>query len=542
MNNKIVKTLLSFLKRREVVALIIIAAAVFAVYSPSINYPFVSDDVYRIEKNTALQNPLFFRFAYFIDKNTSADAANITLDVYRPLSTLFFSFINDFFGPNPAAYRTASLLLHCANAALIMALAHALGLNFFVAVAAAAFFALNPSSAENITNITGQSSIMACLLMLIALLLFIRHKEKPMKAVISVPVLYFCAMLFRETAIVLPGILFVFSWFLYRKRFDWRFYAVLCVPAAVFMFMRTFVLGHMSGGDLWYYNLFLHLGMFAKYLFVEAPLSMLAPFMNHPLYHAVTLGANPYMQASLILAAAGIFIFILYYCRKKINPLFFVLLAWIFVTLIPVHNIPAADRFLYFGLIPLSLIIALLADKTNKLKIPLIAVYIAVMAYACNTQARLWKSSQYFLMETMKRYSYDYIVLVNYGRNAISSGGIGEAISAYNRAIEQHPPTNQLMRILFDMGSALVFAGKLDEAQKVYDSMLEIHPGEWYTYLGLYYVAMKKGDRDTAKAMALKTVEEAKKVKRIETRAVKTTTGTNVVIIDTVIAATVVLD
>ena len=104
---------LAGLLRRPFGALLLLAAAVLTVYSPSLDGLLIWDDVLLVRKNLLIRSPLLCLEAF---RHTLFDNES---NFYRPTQSL--TFIADYWawGLNPFGYHLTSILIHAANAFLL---------------------------------------------------------------------------------------------------------------------------------------------------------------------------------------------------------------------------------------------------------------------------------------------------------------------------------------------------------------------------------------------------------------------------------------
>ena len=116
---------------------------VLLMYGPRLARPFIWDEVGTISYDAGLERPFSWRSyltkEYFGFSNEQS---------WRPLSTLTYQVSNSLFGKCSWPPRLLTLILHAANALLLVWLGAALALPPAAAYAAAAVFALHPSHVE----------------------------------------------------------------------------------------------------------------------------------------------------------------------------------------------------------------------------------------------------------------------------------------------------------------------------------------------------------------------------------------------------------
>ena len=169
-------------------------------YGPALNGPFLFDDhALPYASAAAAERPL----AEWIS-------------VVRPVLMFSYWVNGRLLGPEPSSYRTVNVLLHVANAVLVLlfvrrvlrvrkvAAQHA----FTAAAAAAMLFLVHPVQTESVAYIAGRSETLTAFFVLSALLVFVyQPRDMSSPAAAGIIALYGCAVLSKEQAVVLPVLL-----------------------------------------------------------------------------------------------------------------------------------------------------------------------------------------------------------------------------------------------------------------------------------------------------------------------------------------------
>jgi tetratricopeptide (TPR) repeat protein len=221
------------------IAILVIFAALFAIYAPSLQYHFILDD-HRFTADPRIQNDghLWEYFANY----TWAQFTGGPLSFYRPIFVLWMRFNFIFNELSPQGWHAFSIAKHAAAALLLYLLIARLLGDHAAALLAAMLFALHPAQTESVAWVTVPDPLMGIGL-LGALLLYLRYaaelapipaikkttnkknpKAPPQKIAARTPlpwliasaVVCALAMLAKETAIVLPVLLFFLTLFMLR--------------------------------------------------------------------------------------------------------------------------------------------------------------------------------------------------------------------------------------------------------------------------------------------------------------------------------------
>ena len=133
--------------------------------------------------------------------------------LYRPLTTLSYWFNYSVLGGAEQAtgYHAVNLLLHWVAAALAFALVRAVSGRGWLALAAAAVFAVHPLTVESVTNVVGRADILAALSVMGGLLLYRRFRgssgRRAAAALGGLGAVYLAGVFCKESAVVLPAAL-----------------------------------------------------------------------------------------------------------------------------------------------------------------------------------------------------------------------------------------------------------------------------------------------------------------------------------------------
>jgi protein O-mannosyl-transferase len=213
----------------------VLVAGVFAIYSPSLNFQFILDD-HRFLGDPRLQSPGHVR-EYFTTY-VWAQVPGGPLSFYRPLFVLWLRLNFIFSGMSSWGWHLLSVVKHLSVAALLGWLAWKLLRDRVAALLAAALFVLHPAHTESVAWVTVPDPLMSAAV-LATLLLFLRYAEhapasaqsysapshkQPRKQprgksktdssaawLIASAVACLAALLAKETAIVLPVMLFALA-------------------------------------------------------------------------------------------------------------------------------------------------------------------------------------------------------------------------------------------------------------------------------------------------------------------------------------------
>ncbi len=189
-------------------------AATFLVYIGTTGFDFVFDDHELIIQNFRIQS---WRFApsYFTQHLWSHIFATDPINFYRPVLLLWFRVNHMFFGLKPAGWHVTTVLAHVVVTLLVYFLAGRLLGDRFYACLAALIFGLHPVHLEAVAWVSGVAEPLMALWFLSAFLCYLKWREGSPKGPLWISAslaLFAVAMLSKETALVLPALVFAWEW------------------------------------------------------------------------------------------------------------------------------------------------------------------------------------------------------------------------------------------------------------------------------------------------------------------------------------------
>ncbi len=131
---------------------------------------------------------------------------------YLPLRTLSYAVDYAIWGPHPAGYHLTNVLLHAANAALVLALVAALAQSLRLGFVVAVLFALHPIQTSAVTWIAGRRDVLSALFYLAAVVWYLRAMARGERALAAAGLLVL-GCLSKATCVVFPAVALVLELF-----------------------------------------------------------------------------------------------------------------------------------------------------------------------------------------------------------------------------------------------------------------------------------------------------------------------------------------
>ncbi len=175
-------------------------------YSPGLSSEFVLDAYPLIVDNPVIKqqglSPKIFTKGFF---DAFKDYSQLSLNYYRPLTTLSFALEYKCWGLNPFGYRLTNILLHTLNAFFVYLLVFRIFKKKRLSSYASILFCVLPVQEWVVNYVVGRSDLLETLFSLLSVLIFIYFLQTHHNRHRTLSLAYFaCALLSRETALLLP--------------------------------------------------------------------------------------------------------------------------------------------------------------------------------------------------------------------------------------------------------------------------------------------------------------------------------------------------
>lgn len=512
-----------------------LAAVTFAVYANTLLNGFVYDD-----NDLILRNPWITDFSHIKEIFTSTTGSfvpGIHSGTYRPLIHVLYAAQYALFGLEPWGYHLVNVILQAIAVMLVYLLSIRLlgddGKGCLYALAGAFYFAIHPVHTEVVAWVSTLAELCLSILFLSAILLHIRGSF--LCASLSW-ICFFAALLFKETALMLPAVLFAYDVTIGRDK-GWKVNIARYVPfviATIFYFMlKTYAVKEVLPGrnwfDLTYFQYFLSVFPVIMIYFQK----LIIPTGLHAYYHIepVRSIAEPRAFVSVVLTLA--YCALLYFaCRKNKTAAF--LLAWIPLTFLPPLYLPGlgrsffADRYVYLPSVGFSILAAYVAMKAFSrrpihkgqraiLASVFIAIAVLFIGHAVQRNA-VWKNEFTLWSDAVEKSPEAAIPHYNLGHYYAEAGQTGKAIEEFAKTIEKD---GSFEAAHYNLGVLYEKSGDLDRAIAHFERSSKLSPGQAQTHMNIgkaYYKkeAYEKAAMEFIKALSLDPgLEEARSYIRL---------------------------
>jgi tetratricopeptide (TPR) repeat protein len=454
--------------RRDGVYAALAFVLTFGAFANSLTNGFVYDDGQIIRDNPRLERwwdlPTLFGTSYW-------DVPTRDLQLYRPLTIMSFAVDRAVLGPGPFGVHLMNVLANALIAVLVYGLAWRLTQRRGLALAVALLFGLHPVHTEVVANGVGRAELYAMLAVLGSAHLHLTHvrgtigptgtgpagRVGRLGCLVGALALYLVALLFKESAIVLPGLLLLMEWLVLRAGRVGAMlprigaYALYALPLGVYLAARLAVVGFGSPAAQ---EVMADASTLQRVLYVSEttwrylgqltlPLWLCAEYADYTTLIQPTL-ATPVTLAALVawLGAAAVIVWLV---RRRQWLLLFGL-AWFGLALLPVSNLLVpigtvrADRLLFLPSLGFVLVLAqLVADLARRQRVAGVALLIALLAlygWRTVTRNRVWHDQTTFWTVTARQNPGSALAALMAGVQHEEAGDFAAAEQAYQRAWE----------------------------------------------------------------------------------------------------------
>lgn len=555
----------------HIIPLIIIIALSVITYLNCLPNQFVYDDSSTIVENKLIKD--WGNFNALFTHDYFKLSGELT---YRPLVTLSYFIDYSLWQMNPMGYHLVNVVLHVVNVVLVYFLVLLLLRQYNktqenynqsarrgrisdigLALLTCMLFAVHPIVSEVVNMISYREDLIATAFLIASFLLFLLYKERVVaqipfrpsfknkdlgefplsafhrKCTISLSAgamaTYFFALLSKESAIVLPALIFIYELLIPRKYFTPNKIAqkIVCAPfflgyigvSIVYLILRFFIL-HNPGEKIVYPegSIFVNMLTMTKVL-GRYITSIFLPFNLNADYHVLYL-KTPFTVSFLFPLFMLISIAIIAIrCWKKLArtssgvnrtrdfyPVILFAILWFFISMLPVMNIIPlanimADRYLYLPILGFCLLLSITVTYLRavikySVIISLLIFYI-VMTVSRNNVWRdeftLWYTSSQSPLCSFTTYN-------NLGTQYNKKGYPDTALRCYQEALRKTREVGftQYATVYYNMGNAYEKKNMPYEAVTVYKKAIQIKPDYQQVHNNLGKVYFTLGHYDDA--------------------------------------------
>jgi tetratricopeptide (TPR) repeat protein len=480
---------------RRLLPLLLIVAT-FAVYARTFTFDFVYDDYAQIvetkQLNTWRMVPRYFTGHVWAWKSPGEKGP-----YYRPIFMLWLLVNQTLFGQSAGWWHFTNVVIHTLATLLLYALVTRLSGDRLVGAFTALFFGLHPAHLESVAWISGVTDPLLAVFFLGSWLAFITPGRIWQAASLA---LFALALLEKETALILPALLFAQVWLFtegpvraqWGRRFANAFARVLpfAMVTLVYLAIRLKVMGGLSMTITpvplrqMVYTWPSMLVFYLRHLVWPAGLSV---FYSLPRVSAPDF-ANFWLPCLILMGVAlG---FAAWAMRSRLAALAVLI---IFLPIAPVLNLRTFarvelvhDRYLYLPVIGISLLAALAIRRLGRPSAEWTAALLIACALGYGTldQGKYWENNLTLFERGVTVAPENEIANQCLGTTLLMRAQMAEAIPYYKHALELNP---DMFEASYSLGRAYFELGMYEEAEPYFERamMLNVRSPMPILYYGL---------------------------------------------------------
>jgi hypothetical protein len=424
--------------------------------------------------------------------------------LFRPLTSLAFAVEWRLGDGAPWPYHLVNVLLYLCVCVAVYRLAVGL-LGPLAGWWAAALFAVHPVHVEAVGNSVGQAELWAALGVVLAVNRYIavrRTRGVAARDIVLLAVLYLAACLFKEHAIMLPGLLLAAELFLLGGRpadLVWKrelrgLGLALAITAVAFWGMHALVVGDLAGdrANLTFVGMTYHdrvltmLGVVPEWMrLLFVPIHLQVDYMPQEVQQASTFGLPQLLGTFILLGAVGGAV-----RARRRQPVVTFAVCWAGLTLFPVSNVlvpsgvTIAERTQFLPSVGATLVlgtwIAWLATRSvgwpatqRRMALGIGAVVVAAATARSALRQPVWRNSNTILDQMLVDSPRSYRAHWWQARRFYKARDHAGAEREFRLAVELFPRDAAL---LADLADHYGVWNRCDEAVALYRRSLAIAP------------------------------------------------------------------
>ena len=491
-------------------------------YTPSLRFQFVYDDVYQIALNPHVHSWRFF--PVYFTQSVWSQVTGSTDNFYRPFFLLWLRINYLAFGDEPAGWHLTAVLVHLLATVLVHRLARALGTGRIAAFLAAIVFGLHPIHLEAVAWASGVTESLASTFFLAALVTYVQWKKagqyRSLWLAASVG-LFAAALLVKETAAVLPVVLVAYEYCgmppneptqqrRLRSFFHQQWRQLVPYGAVLFLYLmaRTCAIHgipHRTPVPLrltllsWPWLLCLYV----KMLILPVNLSPLYDFPYVYRVHEVRF----ILPLVLIVTASAV----VWLRRRHQGSLSTLMILWFVITLSPAFlqfllakgSESYHDRYLYLPSVAWALLLGVafehLGTRANRLQRGLAWIsattLVTILAFGAHRQINFWESNYSLFAQAHQVAPQNELAASNFAAELMKRRQYQEALNLAEQMIRLHP---QSVPPLLSAASASFFLHDYVTAERYYQRAVQLEPEQSNPLYLLALTRIRLGERASA--------------------------------------------
>ena len=485
-----------------------------AIYLPTLGFEFVYDDYAQIVETKQLNSWRMIPH-YFTGHVWAWKTPGVPGPYYRPVFLLWLLANQLFFGLSPLWWHLTSVLTHLGVTLLVYALATKLSGDRWVGAIASLLFGVHPAHLESVAWVSGITDPLLAVFLLGAMLCYLRREPKWQLASLA---LYGIALLEKETAVILPCLIFAHAWLFdtpakasVHSRLKLSTAAALpsIFLTSIYLGLRLSVLHALSiviTPVPWRDMAFTWPSMFVFYLRHLVWPGGLSVLYSLPVLHRPDLWH--FAVPCLILAAVAS-VLVLWSLRSPVAAFSSLIL---FLPLLPAMNLRTFarvevvhDRYLYLPSIGFAILVALALRNIRVgprrlaghpvLQWALLLLLSSGLAFGVIQQGQYWSNNLSLFTRAVSVAPNNEIANQCLGTALLLHGRTADAVPYYMRALESNP---NMPDAQYSLGRCFYELGMYADSEAHFERAASLQPYNSKPYLYYGLAKFREGQLDLA--------------------------------------------
>ena len=502
---------------RIITALLVILPLL--IYAQVYDFEFVWDEISKPNNhldNTFVEHP---SWASFIQIFTQP-----YFSMYIPISYLFWGLLKSIAEllslPVNSVLHLSNVVVHIVNGLLVFTILKQFIVNKWAMLIGVLFFLLHPIQVESVAWVSEFRDLLAFCFSLSALYLYLKNQTKVGFLVLF---LFVFALLSKPSAVVLVAFVFLFNYFYYDFKLAKNIQKTLPFALIALIFVIIASSAQLGKIDFAQYSLafwqrpFAWLDSIAFYLYkIIYPYHLSASYMLSPKFIIQQWWFYP---LALVPLALGYLLWL----RRKTQPLLVFAAALFIAGFFTTSGFVdfsfqkfslVTDRYMYFAMIGVALLISTIFSKVDKKKLQglIISVLIVFASLSAFRQIPIWQNPL-----KLWSHSVNYEVTPNYAHNSLAAyfnntgnslldlKQYNQAITYFDKAIKFYPEysTYNLGISIYNKGLSYVRQKKYKQALDSFNQAIKINPNYANAHNGkIHLLALSKQCKKAKQAAA----------------------------------------
>lgn len=363
---------------------------------------------------------------------------------YHPLTMLSYALDWKIYGRDASAYHIENVIWHLINTMLVFYLGTKLHLKSLQCFFLAFVFAFHPLQLESVAWIAERKNLLYAFFFLLSILFYFNYNNKQkIKYLFLVYLFFIFSLLSKPSAVVLPLILILLDFFIFKKKFKTYFKEYTLFFLLSLAFGLITILSQEEAKFLLNthnYPLINKIGIFGFGIFHYIS-KFLIPINLSAFYSYPQFLNNITVFGIITLIAFFLLLYVLVkykYYLILFGLLFFMANIILVLQVVPFGDAITADRYMYLPIIGLLLSIIYFVEKYNFYKV---VVFIVMLIFGgiTFTRAILWKDSLPLFLNVLKTNPRSFIAINSLGVEYMERNDFVKSYQYLNQIVKLYP-------------------------------------------------------------------------------------------------------